>query len=360
MKVAMLVPGLSRHDAVSNDARGMAAAMRRDGHDVVMFALHARGVDDEVRDPQSISSWLASPQDMLVYHYCVGWDLAYEVVARSHAKRVVRYHNITPPEFFRDWSESYVAACEQGRAQIDAFARLACDLYLGDSPFNIEDFTSRGVSPASCDVLPPFHEIEQLCSLEPEARRLPRGAPLLLTVGRLAPNKGHMELLDALAACVRAGAGEAHLLIIGKLDPNLASYGEALLRRIQHLGLQSRVTILQDANGSELRAAFERATAFVMPSMHEGFCVPLVEAMALGTPIVALGSSAIPWTIGGAGLVWEAPDPEVFAASVTRLMRDVELREILRSRGRERYASTFATSVLEEGLRSTMRRVAQP
>lgn len=355
----MLVPGFSPHDAVSNDARGMAAALRRDGHEVAMFALDARGMDEEVRIPQELSSWLSSPQDVLVYHYCVGWDLAYDLVARTRAKRVVRYHNVTPPEFFRDWSEGYVVACEQGRAQLDAFARLECDLYLGDSPFNIEDFTTRGVPPSSCEVLPPFHEIEQLRSLQPDARRIPRGSPLLLTVGRLAPNKGHLDLMDALAACVRTGAEDAHLLVIGKLDPNLGRYGDAVQQRISELDLESRVTILQDANGAELRAAFEHATAFVMPSMHEGFCVPLVEAMALGTPIVALGSSAIPWTVGDAGLVWEAADPDLFAASIARLSADEELWRALRARGHERYASMFAPGVLEGGLRSALRRLRQ-
>lgn len=353
----MLIPGLSPHDAVSNDARGMAAALRHDGHEVAMFALEVRGIDEPLHAPQAISSWLASPEDVLVYHYCVGWDLAYDLVAASRCRRVVRYHNITPPEFFSGWSEGYVNACEHGRAQLDGFARLGCELYLGDSPFNVDDFTARGVRASACEVLPPFHEVEQLRSLQADARRIPPGSPLLLTVGRLAPNKGHLALLDTLAACIRAGAEDAHLLVIGKLDPNLGRYGDAVRQRIGELNLESRVTILQDANGAELRAAFERATAFVMPSMHEGFCVPLVEAMALGTPIVALGSSAIPWTVGGAGLVWDVDDPHLFAASVARLAADAELREALRARGLERYAGTFATSVLEERLRGVMQRL---
>ena len=357
MRFALLVPELTRHDAVSNDTRGMAAALRRDGHEVAVFAQHARGDDADVLPPEDIPRWLDSRDDVLVYHYCVGWDLALELMRATRARRIVRYHNVTPPEFYEGWSQAHVAACAHGRAQLDAFAALGCDLYLGDSPYNLEDFTSRGVPAHACAVLPPFHEVEQLAALEADAGRIPAAAPLLLLVGRLAPNKGHLDLVDALAACVAAGATEPHLLLVGKLDPQLSVYGEALRDRIEAHGLGARVTVLADADGAELRAAFEHATALLMPSRHEGFCVPLVEAMALGTPIVALGSSAIPWTVGDAGLVWEAPDPALFATSVLRIERDSELRARLRERGIARYASMFSPPVLEQGLRSAMRRV---
>jgi glycosyltransferase involved in cell wall biosynthesis len=356
MRVAVLVPGLAPHDAVSNDALGMTAALRRLGHEVALFAPHARGIDEPVHSPESIDSWLRSRDDVVLYHYCVGWDFPLALFRRTRARRILRYHNITPAEFFEGWSPGYVAACAEGRAQIDAYAALNCELYLGDSPFNIEDFARCGVAADRCAVLAPFHEVEQLLTLQPDARRIPSGAPLLLMVGRLSPNKRHLDLVDALDACIAGVAPDAHLLSIGKLDPNLASYGEALHARIAERGLESRVTLLQDANGAELRAAFERADALVMLSQHEGFCVPLIEAMALGTPVVALASSAMPWTLGDAGLTWGSAEPYLIAASIARIARDEQLRADLRERGRVRYATTFAPDVLAEGLRRIMER----
>ena len=352
----MLVPGLAPHDAVSNDVRGMTAALRVDGHEVALFAPHACGIDELVHAPDAIDAWLQSPDDIVVYHYCVGWDFALALFRRTRARRVVRYHNITPPEFFTDWSPGYVNACTEGRAQIKAFADLACDLYLGDSPFNIDDFRKLGVPARCCAVLAPFHEVEQLMTLDADARRLPDGAPLLLMVGRLSPNKGHLDLLDALAACKAGIAPAAHLLSVGKLDPNLALYGEALHARIALRGLEDDVTLLQDANGAELRAAFERADALLMLSRHEGFCVPLIEAMALGTPVIALASSAIPWTLGDAGLLFDSSDPHLIATAVARIRDDAQLRTTLRERGRRRYAEAFAPDVLARGLQSIMTR----
>ncbi|MBO9661405.1 glycosyltransferase family 4 protein [Dokdonella sp.] len=358
MRIAMLVPGLAPHDAVSNDTLGMTRALRAQGHEVVVFAPHARGVDEPIRAPAEIESWLQSPADAIVYHYCVGWDFALALFGRTRARRVLRYHNITPPEFFAEWSDGYVAACAEGRGQLDAYAALNCELYLGCSPYNLDDFLARGVDPRRCALLPPFHEVEQLRSLAPSAGRLPRGEPLLLMVGRLAPNKAHVDLIDALAALRAMGADAAHLLSAGKLDPNLSRYGEALEQHLHRRDVEDAVTLMQDANGAELRAAYERADALVMLSRHEGFCVPLIEAMALGTPVIARASSAIPWTLGEAGLLFDEADPHTIAAAVLRVQRDAALREHLRAAGRARYASTFAPAVLERDLATALTQVA--
>lgn len=357
MKIAMLVPGLSRHDAVSNDALGMTAALREQGHEVVVFAMHATGVDEPIRPPAELARFASSPADLIIYHYCIGWDLALDLFRGTAARRVVRYHNITPPEFFEGWAQNYVEACIAGRAQLDEFAALGCELYLGDSPFNLEDFLQRGVNPGRCAVLPPFHPVDELVATSGDVDGIPDtdGAPLLLMVGRIAPNKNHLKLVDTLAVCLRDVDPHTHLLLIGRLDPNLSRYGEALEQRIDTLGVRANVTTLA-ANGAQLRAAYGKAAALIMLSGHEGFCVPLIEAMALGTPIIAYGSSAVGWTVGDAGLVWDEPDPYLAARSLARLRSDGNLRETMRQRGLQRYRDTFAPNVLATGLREIMNR----
>ncbi len=357
MRIAVLVPGLTPHDAVSNDTLGLTAALRQFGHEVAVFAQHASGVDEAVLAPAAIHSWLRSPKDVVLYQYCVGWDFALGLFRHTQARRIVRYHNITPPEFFAGWSDDYENSCAGGRDQLDAYAQMNCELYLGCSPYNLEDFTSRGVDPARCALLPPFHQVEQLRQLSPDAQRLPAGSPLLLMVGRLAPNKAHLALVDALAVLNERQPG-VHLLSLGKLDPRLSRYGDALLARIDEHDVGTETTLIQDASGAELRAAYERADVLLMLSEHEGFCVPLIEAMALGTPVIARASSALPWTLGDAGLLWESSDPHLVAAAVMRLHSDTDLREALRTRGRARYAELFAPAVLERGLHAAVQRLA--
>ena len=157
--------------------------------------------------------------------------------------------------------------------------------------------------------------------------------------------KGRRVRGAGLAACVAGGAQDAPWRVIGKLDPHLGRYGAALQARIAERGMQTRVTLLPDANGAELRAACERAAALVMLSRHEGFCVPLVEAMALGTPVIAFASSAIPGPLGGGGLLWVSPDPHLFPASVARCPSAGELRPPLgRATERQRVQGPVSTA----------------
>ena len=357
----MLVPGLAPYDAVSNDTLGMTAALRALGHEVTVFAPHARDVAEAVQPHDAIDAWIRGDDDVIVYHYCIGWDFALDLFRRTKARRVVRYHNITPPEFFVGWSEGYVGACTAGRAELDAYAALNCELYLGCSPFNLEDFSRRGVDPARSAVVPPFHKVEELLAVAPDARRTGNnadGAPELLMVGRIAPNKGDLALVDALTVMRRTSDPRTRLIRIGKLDPNLERYGVAVREHVREMGAEAHVVAIDDATPGELRAAYAAADALVMLSAHEGFCVPLVEAMALGTPIVALGSSAIAWTVGDAGIVWSEPDPHLVAMSIVRLHTDLMLREMLRELGRARYRTVFAPAALAKGLEDAFARFA--
>ena len=361
MRIAILVPSLAPYDAVSNDTLGMTAALRAAGHEVQLFAPIAKGIDETVEPPDAIERWLRSPDDVVIYHYCVGWDFPLALFRRTSARRVLRYHNITPPEFFTGWSDAYVNACAEGRKQLDHYAALGCELYLGDSPFNLEDFIERGVDPQRCRVLPPFHQVEALLESATDARRLASsdGAPQLLMVGRIAPNKGDLDLIDALTVCRQTVDPRTRLLRIGKLDPNLERYGVAVREHQHAMGADNHVLGLEDASTAELRAAYAAADALVMLSAHEGFCVPLIEAMALGTPVVAYGSSAIAWTLGEAGLVWEKPDPYLVAGSIERLHCDLTFRAMQRELGLARYRSAFAPAVLAEGLRDAMAALQQ-
>ena len=101
-------------------------------------------------------------------------------------------------------------------------------------------------------------------------------------------------------------------------------------------------TLPGSVSGAELEAYFRAADVFVMASDHEGFCVPLAEAMGHGVPIVAYGVAAVPETVGGAGLVLPDKSAVPFAAAVGRVLARRELREVLAAAGgRGRHASTL-------------------
>lgn len=352
MRIAILVAVLGQRDAVGTDAREMAAALRRGGHDVRLFASASQGGDPLAEPLDAIAGVLDDPGAVVVYHFAFGWPPGIELLRRARCRRIVRYHNVTPPEFFAGWSDSYEAACRAGRAEVATLAELDCELYLGDSPFNVDDLLAAGVPRERTAVLAPFNRLDRLIATPADLVLLDRATPAAtwLAVGRLAPNKAHLALLDAFALYLDRCEADARLLVVGSRDARLEAYNEALQQRVATLRLSEHVQFLHDVGEDVLKAAYLRADALVSLSGHEGFCVPLIEAMALGVPVVARDAGAQAWTLGGAGLLWPDTDPAVVAASVERLRADARLRSSVRERGFARVARAFMPEVLEREL----------
>ena len=353
MKVAILVAVLGERDAIGTDAREMAAALVRRGHDARLFATATQGAGAAAEPLEALSAFIDDPQAVLIYHFAFGWPPGVEILRRARCRRIVRYHNVTPPEFFTDWSADYEASCRAGRDEIAVLADLQCDLYLGDSPFNVEDFLAVGVAREATAVLAPFNRLDRLIATPADIGWLDAlgdGAANWLAVGRLAPNKGHLALFDAFAMYLDRCDPTARLLVVGSEDPRLQRYNTAIHERVRTLDLTAHVRFLGSVDEAVLKAAYLGADALVSLSGHEGFCVPLVEAMALGVPVIALDAGAQAWTLGGAGLLWESTDPSLIAASVERLRADGPLRQSLRERGIARVAAAFDPAVLEQGI----------
>lgn len=348
MKIALLAPSLTAHDAVGTDVMEMGAALRRAGHDVRLYADHSHGIAESVHAPAGLERWLGA-RDLVVYHYSIGWPRIEAQLAQLRCRRVLRYHNITPPEFFQGWSRDHVRSCAAGRASLPQLATLGFDLALACSAYNRDELIAAGLPRERGQVLAPFHRCEDLLDRPADADLLERysdGRRNVLMLGRVAPNKGHALLFEAFACYRRDYAADARLLVVGKHDRRLARYSRHLRERCAALGISPGVHFLDNIDDARLKSCWLVADALLMLSEHEGFCVPLVEAMALGVPVVARDRSAIGETLGRAGLLWQESDARLYAASLDRLARDADAAHHLRLAGRARYRREFAGEVL--------------
>lgn len=351
MKAAILTPVLARADAVGNDVRAMASLLREKGIETRICCNAAVGVEEATLPPEAALDFAGGKNDLLIYHFSVGWPAGLEIVDKARGFRIVRYHNVTPPEFYAKYSVDYEAACASGRAEIPTVVGLGCELYLGASAYNVAELLDAGVPRERTAVLAPFHRVGDLLQAQADLALLDElndGTHNVLMVGRVAPNKGFVELVDAFASYVDGYGDPARLLIVGKADPRLMAYTDEIRAHIEAHRLGDRVWWLESLNEAQLKAAYLASHAFMTLSRHEGFCVPLIEAMALGVPVVAYGSSAIPETAGEGGLVWDDTDPWLYAASLARLRDDEPFRNGLRDVARKRYERTFAPAVLRE------------
>ena len=155
-------------------------------------------------------------------------------------------------------------------------------------------------------------------------------------VGKISPHKAPHDLVKMLEVLRLTVDPAARLHLVG--SPLGETYEPALRSFVSELGLDAVVNFAGSVSGAELEAYFQAADVFVMASDHEGFCVPLGEAMGHGVPIVAYGVTAVPETVGGAGLVLPDKSAALFAAAVGRVLGDAQLRAVLSAAGRERAA----------------------
>jgi glycosyltransferase involved in cell wall biosynthesis len=263
---------------------------------------------------------------------------------------VLKYHNVTPWHFFQGVHGAFVQACVAGRDQMGRLARLGCDRYLADSGYNLAELVEHGAPPAAGAVVPPFHQVDRLHAVEPDPvvlRAYQDGRCNILMVGRIAPNKGHAQLIDAFAVYHHEYNRTSRLLIVGKADERTGSFQQGLLERVAQRELGEAVVFTGPASDQALRACYQVADVFAITSAHEGFCVPLIEAMAMKVPVVALGSSAIPETVGRAALVWETAEPYLLAESIHQLTTDPAARAALTAAGWQRYREQFSNERIE-------------
>jgi glycosyltransferase involved in cell wall biosynthesis len=178
--------------------------------------------------------------------------------------------------------------------------------------------------------------------------------PSLLTVGRIAPSKGHPFLLRVMRYLVHDLGVQATLDIVGKPDHRLAAYHRMLELIVGEYRLEPYVHFHGEIAAGALAARYASASAFVITSEHEGFCVPVIEAMAFGVPVVALGTSAIPETVADAGIVWNERDPRRFAVTLAELIAEPGQRRALGALGRERFEQYFARDVIERRFKEAL------
>jgi alpha-1,3-rhamnosyl/mannosyltransferase len=182
---------------------------------------------------------------------------------------------------------------------------------------------------------PAFRRLHDAGRVERVCRR--HGVPprFVLALGSADPRKNVPMLVEAYAL-LPEGLRACHPLVVVWTNTLFAS---DLASRVSHLGLNGQVRFLRDVTTEDLVGLYNAAAVFAHPSLQEGFGLPLVEAMATGTPVVALDNSSVPEVTGGAAVLCPGADAGSLAHALTRVLTDETLAEDLARRGVERAAA---------------------
>ncbi|HXP32851.1 MAG TPA: glycosyltransferase [Acidimicrobiales bacterium] len=322
--IHQFVPMLHRSDAVGRHTlalRDVLAARR------IPSRIYVDLVDpDTATETRPFASYAdeAAPGDVLVYQFATASAIASWLAGRSETL-VVNYHNVTPPEHYAPWDNAM--ARHQLRAQTE-LRRLAprAALGLAVSAFNEAELRQAGY--ARTAVVPPAAIVDTGGGAAPGPDGTPpRSGARWVGVGRLAPNKGIEYAVMALLVAREHHDPAATLEVVGR--PVLPSYTAALHRFVDDMGLRDAVRFSGPLSDADLVAALARADALVITSQHEGFGVPVIEAMTMGLPVVAHHGGALPEVVGDGGLLVDATDPWALAGAVSRVLGDAALRESL-------------------------------
>ncbi len=254
---------------------------------------------------------------------------------------VVNYHNITPPELMAPWDHHLALGQLRAQGDLRVLAPRTA-LAVADSAYNETHLVAAGFP--STTVIPPSAAVDDsvVASVtgstagRPRGREHEGGGARWLAVGRVSPNKALEDTLAALAVTRAHTDPGATLLVVGK--PATGAYDAALHRYAAELGLAGAVTFTGHARDETVASAYESADVLVVTSAHEGFCVPVVEAMAAGLPVVAVEQGSLPEVLGDAGTLVRSRDPYELADAISSLLAEAPRRTAVTAAAQRRWS----------------------
>jgi glycosyltransferase involved in cell wall biosynthesis len=325
--VHQLLPAAQPRDAITGQAFAWRDLLRGWGHRSEIVAEHVHpDLVGTVRALDRDGRRLAA-EGAIVLRYAL-WSPTVDVALEAGGPVALCYHNITPGELLRDFNPAVAELCDRGRAALTRFDGRVSTL-IADSSFNAAELHEAGLGDAA--VVPLLLQLPD--AIPP---REPNREPIVLTVGRIVPNKRLEDVIKAFTLYQRRHAPEASLVVIGS-DLGFESYRHALAVLVARIG--ARGVHFTGPISSEARDAwYGNADVYLSMSVHEGFCAPLVEALAHGVPVVARGAGAVPETLGGAGLVLDGDDLPLVAEALHELASPTATRTALLQAAESRLA----------------------
>jgi len=335
--VDQLVVSASRRDAVTAAALNARETLRQVGPSQLL----ARYVHEELAgDVRRLEGEAGSDHtDPLILHASIGDELVQRHVLTRPGPVVLHYHNITPSRFFEAIDPVFAQHLDLGRHQISRLRNSVVGAFAA-SEYNAADLEAMGYDDVR--VVPLIIKANRLRELpvhEATAHHLEVvvTGPMILCVAQLLPHKRADLILQAYHLLVTHLLPDAHLVIVGaQRNQRYADQVLALARdlRLPHCWLAGEV------DDEVVAAMYARADVLVVASEHEGVCIPLIEAMAFGIPIVARANAAIPETLGDAGLLIEGDaGPGLLAEALLAALTDGPLRTELATRSSARLSA---------------------
>jgi glycosyltransferase involved in cell wall biosynthesis len=363
-----LVANMRNGDATSQHTFDLVRVLRRRGINVQIFHNFPNGPLPEDIQPlvqQADYSDYHPSADLTILQYPIWFPLA-ERFRQAPGASIFWYHGVTPPALWGGRPGLEAVQTAEIRTELAWHAHLA----VAASPFTADELHRHSDYPRErirvvplridVDALAEQPGEDELVALRRQSRA--EGKRVLLYVGRIAGNKRIDLLIRALAQLQRSNV---MLVVVGDVTLNDAA-------RVLHPELEALAAQLGVANQvvftgrvPEVTPYLHMADIVLLPSQHEGFGVPVAEAMAAGTPVIASASGALPWVLGAdsedskaGGLLFREGNVDDLVAQITRILDDPNLRNTLVAQGRVR-VQEFSAQQFEQNVLRTVEEAMQ-
>lgn len=333
MRVDQLVPAFHRGDAIGDTAFHIKQFLRHNGFQSEIYCLDR---DEGLEKHSTLFSEFSSPssKDITILHFALPSPLTEKFINLS-SKKVLIYHNITPAHFFLPFSSEMARIAQIGREEVKLMAPHV-DIALADSEFNRRELEEIGYP--RTEVFPLFIDFDKYrMRPDPFFQQLFCDERVnILFVGRIVPNKCLDDLIRVIFYYKKYISPLVRLIIVGKTT-SLPSYYQSLIKLVDDFYLRpEEVVFTGHVTDEQMFALYRSAHVFLSMSEHEGFGLPLVESMIFDLPVVAYDSSAVPYTLGGAGVLLRTKKVDYVAELVHLVATQEDLRQKIINAQRQR------------------------
>lgn len=349
MEIHQFVAGMSYGDAITNQARMLRKIFRSLGHHSEIYSV-PRHINPRMRAECSdyrFHGERSSRGNIAILHFSIASAIN-DYFRGLPDRKIIIYHNITPAKYFRVINERIRDELENGRQELSSFAGVP-ELSLAVSDFNRREMVELGYK--NTGVLPLAIDRKSF-SREPAALTLSlynqKHVRNFLFVGRFVPNKKFEDLILFFNYYNKYVNSDSRLLLVGSYA-GTEMYYSYLRSLVLQLGLTT-VCLIGHVNFEDLLAYYSASDVFVCMSEHEGFCIPLIEAMHFKIPVLAYKAGAVPETLGGAGVLFTGKKYPEIAEMAELLINDDALRQRVIKKQEERLGD-FTEEKMEERVR---------
>jgi L-malate glycosyltransferase len=348
MIINQWLPAAHKGDAVGDSARRMRGLLRRLGHTSELYALT---IDDALAgDVRPFSDPAARQGDLTMFHFVLPSPMT-DAITHLATGRILLYHNVTPAAYFAPYDPALFRLASIARQELATLVGQV-DLALGVSDYNRVELDALGFAPTG--VLPLAVDLTRLTEAPGRPaleKTLDDDFVNFLFVGRIAPNKkieDHIRLAEHYKRYVDA---YYRFIFVGKHDAVPRYYATIRALISEYRMLNERFVFTGPVPDADLAVYYRKAAVYISLSEHEGFCAPLVEAMATDVPVLAYSAAAVPETLGGAGVQFAPKDLEYAAELLGALAFDEDLRTRVIA-GQRRRLAAFSSARIERELTS--------